>query len=154
MSTSLGPGPVPNDDPQGAPHRRPPCVSTSCSEHSHSCYLHECTETAVKKGACGRCKATWYCSQEHQKLDWKLHKRECEAFGQFHEDQKGLQKMKKFTDSAVFESGTVRLDPRGHFWWKCTDCAEWLDQGTQAGPFFSCNACNMFAEFSLVEVRG
>lgn len=26
---------------------------------------------------CGGCKRTWYCSKEHQKFDWKYHKKKC-----------------------------------------------------------------------------
>ena len=31
---------------------------------------------------CGGCRATWYCSKEHQKYDWKYHKKNCKAIKQ------------------------------------------------------------------------
>lgn len=32
-----------------------------------------CGEEATKR--CSRCKTTWYCTAEHQKQDWKIHKK-------------------------------------------------------------------------------
>lgn len=32
-----------------------------------------CGKEATKR--CSRCKTTWYCSAEHQKEDWKIHKK-------------------------------------------------------------------------------
>ena len=34
-----------------------------------------CGETKTMK--CGRCKVVAYCGKEHQKADWKVHKRVC-----------------------------------------------------------------------------
>ena len=36
-----------------------------------------CAKKGVKLMVCGQCKATYYCSQECQKNDWKLHKPIC-----------------------------------------------------------------------------
>lgn len=36
---------------------------------------------------CGGCKRTWYCGKEHQKYDWKYHKKKCKRTRQEHEQQ-------------------------------------------------------------------
>lgn len=48
-----------------------------------------CGNEATKK--CSRCKKTWYCSAEHQKQDWKLHKKTV-CNDQFQADQYTLHK--------------------------------------------------------------
>ena len=56
------------------------------------CGLRGCTQE-VEKGLCGGCKDILYCCKEHQKEDWKRHKKECkgkegEARPKFHLEYK------------------------------------------------------------------
>ena len=39
------------------------------------CGFPGCSMAATKR--CSACKGQWYCSQEHQRSDWKAHKVEC-----------------------------------------------------------------------------
>lgn len=48
---------------------------------------------------CGGCKRTWYCSREHQKYDWKHHKKKC-------------KKQRQQTND-VAESGQVTINSNG-----------------------------------------
>jgi hypothetical protein len=48
---------------------------------------------------CGGCKRTWYCSREHQKYDWKHHKKKC-------------KKQRQQTND-VAESGQVAINSNG-----------------------------------------
>lgn len=41
------------------------------------CFLRGCDSTTNLK-SCGRCKVAHYCSREHQRSDWKSHKKWCE----------------------------------------------------------------------------
>lgn len=43
--------------------------------NKRTCNLPECNEVATK--ACARCRSAHYCSADHQKQDWKLHKKVC-----------------------------------------------------------------------------
>ena len=40
------------------------------------CGLSSCSEAAKRK--CAACKSLGYCSREHQRSDWKTHKKECQ----------------------------------------------------------------------------
>ena len=40
------------------------------------CALPSCSEAAKQK--CAACKSLGYCSREHQRSDWKAHKKECQ----------------------------------------------------------------------------
>ena len=40
------------------------------------CALPSCSEAAKQK--CAACKSLGYCSREHQRGDWKTHKKECQ----------------------------------------------------------------------------
>ncbi|XP_053688048.1 rho GTPase-activating protein gacZ [Sabethes cyaneus] len=44
-------------------------------------YQHQCRICGSTDGLrrCSRCQVAYYCSQEHQRLDWKLHKLECRS---------------------------------------------------------------------------
>ena len=46
-----------------------------------TCDLESCEAEAVnpRGGRCSRCQLVSYCCKEHQKLDWKRHKRECQV---------------------------------------------------------------------------
>mmetsp|Transcript_17220 Transcript_17220/g.29149 ORF Transcript_17220/g.29149 Transcript_17220/m.29149 type:complete len:136 (+) Transcript_17220:215-622(+) len=44
-----------------------------------NCCAISCDKTGTFR--CGRCKQANYCSVEHQKLDWKLHKKNCKNEG-------------------------------------------------------------------------
>ena len=46
-------------------------TTTNQSKPTAKCAV--CNEPATKR--CSRCKVTWYCSVEHQKQDWKRHKK-------------------------------------------------------------------------------
>jgi hypothetical protein len=48
-------------------------MATTTTTTTHRCAL--CQEAATKR--CSRCKTVWYCSTEHQRTDWKNHKKEC-----------------------------------------------------------------------------
>jgi hypothetical protein len=42
--------------------------------------LHRCGYCGRPRSSCGRCggcKVMWYCSQDHQQMDWKKHKKHC-----------------------------------------------------------------------------
>ena len=49
-------------------------------EQPPHCGLASCAAAATNQ--CSGCKAKWYCSQEHQRSDWKAHKVECYHSGQ------------------------------------------------------------------------
>jgi hypothetical protein len=38
-----------------------------------------CDARPEKLDRCSRCKVTWYCCRQHQKTDWKRHRKECNA---------------------------------------------------------------------------
>ena len=40
------------------------------------CALSSCSEAATQK--CAACGTLGYCSREHQRSDWKTHKKECQ----------------------------------------------------------------------------
>ncbi len=40
------------------------------------CALSSCSEAAKRK--CAACKSLGYCSREHQRSDWKVHKKDCQ----------------------------------------------------------------------------
>lgn len=47
-------------------------------------FQHQCRICGASEGLrrCSRCQVAYYCSQEHQRLDWKLHKLECRSIHQ------------------------------------------------------------------------
>lgn len=45
------------------------------SAMNHQCGMQSCNMPASKR--CSRCKTTFYCSIEHQKEDWAVHKLNC-----------------------------------------------------------------------------
>lgn len=47
-------------------------------------FQHQCRICGVAERLrrCSRCQVAYYCSQEHQRLDWKLHKLECRSIHQ------------------------------------------------------------------------
>ena len=50
-------------------------IMSSSSALIFSCEVENCNELATYR--CSRCKAVHYCCAEHQKLHWKIHKRNC-----------------------------------------------------------------------------
>ncbi|XP_048733206.2 egl nine homolog 1-like isoform X3 [Ostrea edulis] len=46
---------------------------------SMACQLCSSSERLM---VCSGCRRTWYCSKEHQKLDWKYHKKNCKHMGE------------------------------------------------------------------------
>lgn len=77
-----------------------------------------CQKEATKK--CSRCKSTWYCSVEHQKQDWKRHKK-LVCNDTFQADQHTLHKME--FDRIIKSYGLDRDD-------KASEIAELLTQST------------------------
>ncbi len=49
---------------------------------SAKCALSGCAKSIVEKHTCPRCHRTPYCSNKHQKADWKTHKAACKRFQQ------------------------------------------------------------------------
>jgi hypothetical protein len=49
-------------------HRQP-------TQYTMQCALPSCSKAAKRK--CAACKSLGYCSREHQRADWKAHKKEC-----------------------------------------------------------------------------
>ena len=47
-----------------------------CNVWARMCGLPSCSEAAKRK--CAACKSLGYCSREHQRSDWKIHKKECQ----------------------------------------------------------------------------
>uniref|UniRef100_A0A1Q3FHI6 hypoxia-inducible factor-proline dioxygenase n=1 Tax=Culex tarsalis TaxID=7177 RepID=A0A1Q3FHI6_CULTA len=47
-------------------------------------YQHQCRICGATEGLrrCSRCQVAYYCCQEHQRLDWKVHKLECRSIHQ------------------------------------------------------------------------
>ena len=43
----------------------------------HACNFQECGKIAIGHKKCGRCLCAFYCCQEHQQSDWKIHKKQC-----------------------------------------------------------------------------
>lgn len=80
------------------------------------CFQHNCNNTKNLQ-ACSRCKVALYCSRDHQRENWKLHKSWCQA----HLDQK-----------ADIEDTTNGKDPTPLNWWRndhrcdfCTKTHAW-----------------------------
>eukprot|EP01039_Chlorochromonas_danica_P006253 gene6253-6894_t len=44
---------------------------------THSCCYQDCALEG--RFRCSRCQAAFYCSADHQKQDWRLHKSQCKA---------------------------------------------------------------------------
>jgi hypothetical protein len=87
---------------------------TTSSSSSSSSRCAVCQTVATKK--CSRCQTTWYCSVEHQKQDWKRHKRLVCNYA-FQADQHTLHK-REF-DRIIQTYGLNRDD-------KATEIAEFL----------------------------
>lgn len=47
-------------------------------------FQHKCRICNITDGLrrCSRCQVAYYCSQEHQRIDWQVHKRECRSIHQ------------------------------------------------------------------------
>eukprot|EP01094_Clydonella_sp_ATCC50884_P004983 TRINITY_DN13966_c0_g1_i1.p1 TRINITY_DN13966_c0_g1~~TRINITY_DN13966_c0_g1_i1.p1 ORF type:complete len:266 (+),score=62.95 TRINITY_DN13966_c0_g1_i1:82-879(+) len=43
------------------------------------CNVEGCDDRSLALSKCGGCGCVFYCSREHQKQDWKIHKSECKA---------------------------------------------------------------------------
>ncbi|XP_058461696.1 hypoxia-inducible factor prolyl hydroxylase [Malaya genurostris] len=56
-------------------------------------FQHQCRICGVTEGLrrCSRCQVAYYCSQEHQRLDWKLHKLECRSIQMLPPSSEGQQ---------------------------------------------------------------
>lgn len=52
-----------------------PVPAAASVDLEHACGVCGATDGDLKR--CSGCKGIWYCSREHQKADWKRHKREC-----------------------------------------------------------------------------
>lgn len=52
-------------------------------------FQHQCRICGASEGLrrCSRCQVAYYCSQEHQRLDWKVHKLECRSIHQLAQQQ-------------------------------------------------------------------
>lgn len=50
-------------------------------------FQHQCRICGVSEGLrrCSRCQLAYYCSQDHQRTDWRLHKLECRSIHQLHQ---------------------------------------------------------------------
>ncbi len=58
------------------------------------CAFDFCNELQNLK-LCSRCKGTWYCSKEHQKQHWKVHKTSCGKMGGQQQETTGKKKDEK-----------------------------------------------------------
>jgi MYND finger len=87
-----------------------------------------CQTVATKK--CSRCQTTWYCSVEHQKQDWKRHKKTV-CNDAFQADQHTLHKLE--FDRII---QTYKLDRDD----KATEIAELLTQNNENGTAVSAPA--------------
>ncbi|XP_055617021.1 hypoxia-inducible factor prolyl hydroxylase [Toxorhynchites rutilus septentrionalis] len=56
-----------------------PEAAQQMRQFQHQCRIC-CSTTGLRR--CSRCQVAYYCSQEHQRLDWKLHKLECRSIQQ------------------------------------------------------------------------
>ncbi|XP_058812212.1 hypoxia-inducible factor prolyl hydroxylase [Topomyia yanbarensis] len=56
-------------------------------------FQHQCRICGATEGLrrCSRCQVAYYCSQEHQRLDWKLHKLECRSIRMLPNNEGQLQ---------------------------------------------------------------
>lgn len=65
---------------RGGPHERP-SPPPRFAPGAKVCHLCLATAGSGSPGdplmQCSRCKKAWYCSKEHQKIHWRVHKKEC-----------------------------------------------------------------------------
>lgn len=87
-NTSLSSSTTNNNNYSGANTAGPSTSSTSSSCYpalttchsiwdgmNNPCEIKDCVNLANKK--CSQCKTAFYCTEDHQRLDWKKHKNEC-----------------------------------------------------------------------------
>uniref|UniRef100_A0A2M4AJB6 hypoxia-inducible factor-proline dioxygenase n=1 Tax=Anopheles triannulatus TaxID=58253 RepID=A0A2M4AJB6_9DIPT len=58
------------------------CSPMVVQQHRH--FQHQCRICGVSEGLrrCSRCQIAYYCSVDHQRMDWKMHKLECRSIHQ------------------------------------------------------------------------
>jgi hypothetical protein len=102
-----------------------------------------CAQPATAR--CTKCKAVWYCSKEHQKLDWKIHKQTCILVveGEYSEEES----VKRFTDiqKQILRSYGKNFSPSEQYqklkYVKiCAYCAKVQSQNSH--DFISCSKCS------------
>uniref|UniRef100_A0A8W7PAP1 hypoxia-inducible factor-proline dioxygenase n=1 Tax=Anopheles coluzzii TaxID=1518534 RepID=A0A8W7PAP1_ANOCL len=62
----------------------PQSAPTSMVVQQHRHFQHQCRICGVSEGLrrCSRCQIAYYCSVDHQRVDWKVHKLECRSIHQ------------------------------------------------------------------------
>lgn len=111
--------------------------------------------SALGDFVCGGCSSVWYCSEAHQREDWKSHGRVCKKLQKLSKSVKlevgGAKKVKVLTNG----DSDIRIDMQDHvsLHYKCTytngvvientrygapintqvgTCADWLSKGLQS----------------------
>ncbi|CAB9514118.1 expressed unknown protein [Seminavis robusta] len=95
-------------------------TTTTTTKPTATCAL--CGAPATKR--CSRCKLAWYCSPEHQKQDWKRHKRTA-CDDAFQADQHTLHKR---------EFDRIRLHYQLDSESKSSEIAEFITSGESVTP--------------------
>ncbi|XP_069117730.1 egl nine homolog 1-like [Argopecten irradians] len=65
---------------------------------------------------CSRCKTTWYCSKEHQKYDWKYHKKSCKKktlISKSKGSNDGVNMTSAELQTGVCENGNLNMEYAG-----------------------------------------
>lgn len=70
-------------------------------------FQHQCRICGVSEGLrrCSRCQLAYYCSQDHQRMDWRLHKLECRSIHQL--QQVSLQSTTAAEPGVLLPQATV-----------------------------------------------
>ncbi|KFB44148.1 hypothetical protein ZHAS_00011985 [Anopheles sinensis] len=78
-------------------------------QHRH--FQHQCRICGVTEGLrrCSRCQIAYYCSVDHQRIDWKVHKIECRSIHQLPPAQPVTADQQQLAySSAIYPNGEVR----------------------------------------------
>ncbi|XP_035772758.1 uncharacterized protein LOC118456264 [Anopheles albimanus] len=81
--------------PRFTSYLQAPTVCSPMVVQQHRHFQHQCRICGVSEGLrrCSRCQIAYYCSVDHQRIDWKLHKLECRSIHQLPSQQQQQQQL-------------------------------------------------------------